>query len=106
PVLSLPPSLPVLLPFPTRRSSDLLDAPCQQTCPVGAITWLENQAVQIHRDRCIGCSQCASECPFGVIDMYEPFSVHDAPSSKKGDRKSTRLNSSHQIISYAVFCLK
>src|SRR5258708_14146730 len=23
-----------------------------------------------------------------------------------GDRKSTRLNSSHQIISYAVFCLQ
>src|SRR5258708_31232124 len=28
-------------------------------------------------------------------------------ASKPGrDRKSTRLNSSHQIISYAVFCLK
>src|SRR5258708_17623059 len=29
-------------------------------------------------------------------------------SSRMGkiDRKSTRLNSSHQIISYAVFCLK
>src|SRR5258708_23901729 len=27
-------------------------------------------------------------------------------SSIKQDRKSTRLNSSHQIISYAVFCLK
>src|SRR5258708_15375694 len=26
--------------------------------------------------------------------------------SKMLDRKSTRLNSSHQIISYAVFCLK
>src|SRR5207244_5065979 len=25
---------------------------------------------------------------------------------RKIDRKSTRLNSSHQIISYAVFCLK
>src|SRR5258708_23538810 len=25
---------------------------------------------------------------------------------RQGDRKSTRLNSSHQIISYAVFCLK
>src|SRR5258708_11905429 len=25
---------------------------------------------------------------------------------KRTDRKSTRLNSSHQIISYAVFCLK
>src|SRR5258708_13370257 len=28
------------------------------------------------------------------------------PSSVDLDRKSTRLNSSHQIISYAVFCLK
>src|SRR5437588_11117764 len=26
--------------------------------------------------------------------------------SWKGDRKSTRLNSSHTVISYAVFCLK
>src|SRR5258708_10720517 len=26
--------------------------------------------------------------------------------SARIDRKSTRLNSSHQIISYAVFCLK
>src|SRR5437867_8777763 len=25
---------------------------------------------------------------------------------KEGDRKSTRLNSSHRTISYAVFCLK
>src|SRR5258708_30231763 len=28
------------------------------------------------------------------------------PPSPDEDRKSTRLNSSHQIISYAVFCLK
>src|SRR5258708_17058564 len=27
-------------------------------------------------------------------------------SPSRRDRKSTRLNSSHQIISYAVFCLK
>src|SRR2546426_1582219 len=26
--------------------------------------------------------------------------------STEGDRKSTRLNSSHLVISYAVFCLK
>src|SRR5437588_3170680 len=25
---------------------------------------------------------------------------------RQGDRKSTRLNSSHTVISYAVFCLK
>src|SRR5437867_9862667 len=27
-------------------------------------------------------------------------------SSQRSDRKSTRLNSSHRTISYAVFCLK
>src|SRR5258708_22418083 len=32
--------------------------------------------------------------------IFEPNGVH------RIDRKSTRLNSSHQIISYAVFCLK
>src|SRR3712207_7389420 len=31
--------------------------------------------------------------------------VHHAPT-RRGDRKSTRLNSSHANISYAVFCLK
>src|SRR5258708_31377843 len=29
-----------------------------------------------------------------------------AGAARRRDRKSTRLNSSHQIISYAVFCLK
>src|SRR5256885_2167812 len=31
---------------------------------------------------------------------------YDAPPFSLGDRKSTRLNSSHLVISYAVFCLK
>src|SRR5256886_10314612 len=30
----------------------------------------------------------------------------DGPAGKPVDRKSTRLNSSHSQISYAVFCLK
>src|SRR5258708_23563642 len=34
------------------------------------------------------------------------FDGADAGPSHRADRKSTRLNSSHQIISYAVFCLK
>src|SRR5947207_8127709 len=29
-----------------------------------------------------------------------------SPQSERTDRKSTRLNSSHTVISYAVFCLK
>src|SRR5438552_9908546 len=32
--------------------------------------------------------------------------VTGLPLGRNTDRKSTRLNSSHQIISYAVFCLK
>src|SRR5438552_10203199 len=31
---------------------------------------------------------------------------HGPAAQNAEDRKSTRLNSSHQIISYAVFCLK
>src|SRR6267143_5819743 len=30
----------------------------------------------------------------------------DEPALERRDRKSTRLNSSHSSISYAVFCLK
>src|SRR2546429_2264447 len=30
----------------------------------------------------------------------------DRPRHRRADRKSTRLNSSHGYISYAVFCLK
>src|SRR5436190_12763921 len=32
--------------------------------------------------------------------------THTAVIDVMGDRKSTRLNSSHTVISYAVFCLK
>src|SRR2546430_12705045 len=32
--------------------------------------------------------------------------VGELPARPSGDRKSTRLNSSHSQISYAVFCLK
>src|SRR5207245_9241941 len=36
-----------------------------------------------------------------------PVSDRDTPNANSGaDRKSTRLNSSHGSISYAVFCLK
>src|SRR5258708_8830652 len=56
--------------------------------------------------------------PWGnVLQEYNPQGIHqamrlpgqaqDAAAARLNrDRKSTRLNSSHQIISYAVFCLK
>src|SRR6185436_14413079 len=39
-----------------------------------------------------------------AVHTTKTFSTETRAFSR--DRKSTRLNSSHQIISYAVFCLK
>src|SRR2546430_8952059 len=56
--------------------------------------------------------------PFAVLELVQPLEVErqravravDLPAERVlaagGDRKSTRLNSSHSQISYAVFCLK
>src|SRR5690348_17952418 len=40
----------------------------------------------------------------GLLDLIPP--LRPAATVLIGDRKSTRLNSSHPSISYAVFCLK
>src|SRR2546430_6628862 len=41
------------------------------------------------------------------LQQSAPVLVKSSPASRSaGDRKSTRLNSSHSQISYAVFCLK
>src|SRR5205814_6695605 len=42
----------------------------------------------------------------GTPSTANAASMHPAPASMLADRKSTRLNSSHLGISYAVFCLK
>src|SRR5690349_24465106 len=45
----------------------------------------------------------------GEVDREESGGMHDLRAAKdhqRRDRKSTRLNSSHVEISYAVFCLK
>src|SRR5437773_6634053 len=78
--------------FPTRRSSDLIVERVFNSCETRAHASLDdhNGARLVHvknrhaknRARCIRAR------------------------SRIGDRKSTRLNSSHITISYAVFCLK
>src|SRR5258708_11435334 len=67
-------------------------------------------------DLCPGCSMLLN--PVSVIEAVasgKPIPQQSGSGSAAtvaglnvppGDRKSTRLNSSHQIISYAVFCLK
>src|SRR3712207_8499664 len=45
----------------------------------------------------------------GLLDQPHPHDARvevDVARGIAGDRKSTRLNSSHANISYAVFCLK
>src|SRR2546426_5950859 len=43
--------------------------------------------------------------PAGLTPRRLAFALGD-PQRGRLDRKSTRLNSSHLVISYAVFCLK
>src|SRR5207248_8540992 len=82
--------------FPTRRSSDLPPRGCR---PKSAGNALDNSDLD----------HSASMAPHSqrrvnrrtILDL----SAAATPCSLR-DRKSTRLNSSHRTISYAVFCLK
>src|SRR5260221_4898452 len=42
----------------------------------------------------------------GFVHGRARLGIGRGVSGQTGDRKSTRLNSSHTVISYAVFCLK
>src|SRR5947208_9163912 len=53
-----------------------------------------------------GRSRSARRCCAGLVAVKIPTPHGGACATAAQDRKSTRLNSSHQIISYAVFCLK
>src|SRR3712207_9249304 len=55
---------------------------------------------------CIGCGACAAACPNASAMLFTSAKVSHLALLPQGDRKSTRLNSSHANISYAVFCLK
>src|SRR2546430_11622778 len=63
-------------------------------------------------DTTVGRIQRALAATYGVPGFGDTFLLpHDSLSAaameqKRIDRKSTRLNSSHSQISYAVFCLK
>src|SRR3712207_7845893 len=63
------------------------------------------------RHRSTGVEPAGAAVPIGVpkqtlIDGFLASAGQRLPQQTYGDRKSTRLNSSHANISYAVFCLK
>src|SRR2546422_9485448 len=62
--------------------------------PVGALEMRVELAKTLHSELGNGCAEQAHS------RLLERF------AAAVGDRKSTRLNSSHGYISYAVFCLK
>src|SRR5438552_10920288 len=82
---------PDLHSFPTRRSSDLRNGS----------TPLHRAVTQTGAPGTAGRQAAAIE----IIRLLLAAGA-DPSITNKSDRKSTRLNSSHQIISYAVFCLK
>src|SRR5438045_6206847 len=78
--------------FPTRRSSDL-----RRAAPLRGKT--DHATGRVSTPQRTGSHHAAR--PGVVTSSSLPSLVRPAP-----DRKSTRLNSSHLGISYAVFCLK
>ena len=44
-----------------------LRVPCEEVCPVKAISKNELGVVEIDYERCISCGACVSGCPFGAI---------------------------------------
>src|SRR5690606_42126405 len=92
-------------PLPTRLSSDLAQPPCSTTArsPPGRLG-------AIRAGRASPPMQLGRAHPPGG-DRWRRAPGRVGPERSKQhraaeDRKSTRLNSSHVKISYAVFCLK
>src|SRR5207247_10986953 len=80
--------------FPTRRSSDLKDTTNPWDVPTNA-----DIADQTHlQSGHVNYTHPANNIADPFLSAYSAKAVPD--------RKSTRLNSSHEWISYAVFCLK
>src|SRR5438034_7596926 len=59
-----------------------------------------------HLGRALAGSAGEEEERVGRRFAPQPGKKHDFERQLSADRKSTRLNSSHTVISYAVFCLK
>jgi Fe-S-cluster-containing dehydrogenase component/CRP-like cAMP-binding protein len=45
------------------------DPECLTGCPTGAITRFPGGEIDIHPETCIGCGDCATQCPYNAISM-------------------------------------
>src|SRR5690348_17411890 len=95
-----PPAHQALPSFPTRRSSDLEDALTR----AGVVL---EMLVRLVEDRLSGEVSPLVEVQKRLVHwIVRKHRRIDGEQARWTDRKSTRLNSSHPSISYAVFCLK
>src|SRR3712207_8227167 len=77
--------------------------PLHDALPISQVAGIVARGVgAAHRETYIVRAGHRSGPPTRAVDGPE----RPAPQATAGDRKSTRLNSSHANISYAVFCLK
>src|SRR5690606_42088682 len=90
--------------FPTRRSSDLTSAITGESIPVEVELGDAVSAGAINSAGALEVETTAAGTDNSLTTIVEL--VEQAQAEKGEDRKSTRLNSSHVKISYAVFCLK
>lgn len=59
--------------------------PCENACPVSAISKNEDGYAQIDFDKCISCGKCASACPFGAV--HEKSQIIDVLKNIKQGKK-------------------
>lgn len=59
--------------FGRRACFHCSEPACEASCPQGAISKLENGAVKLDRDKCIGCKYCTASCPFDVPKYSRTF---------------------------------
>src|SRR5699024_11951280 len=91
--------------FPTRRSSDLLsDQSDLEKKTIEALGQYRKALATVERQE--QTEATAQRALTRMLPDLERAILEDCSPSVKEDRKSTRLNSSHVSISYAVFCLK
>lgn len=44
---------------------------CEESCPVGAITFGSDQKAHIDKSKCIECGRCSETCPYRAINNYK-----------------------------------